>query len=59
MRKYTFEIVVEEGNDEFWESLKGSGCDEVQAVVAEALESNGFMPENTTVRLVTFQNVSE
>ena len=42
MRKYTFEIVMEEGNDEFWEGLEGTGCDEIQETLQTLLEDEGW-----------------
>lgn len=58
MKKYTFEVVIHEGNDEFWEShIKGSGCDEVTEWVIDLLESDGLSlmeGQNCTVKLVEF-----
>ena len=61
MRKYTFELVVLEGNDEFWESIEdGSGCDEVEAKIAEALEARGFVNhDNCSLTLRKFENAGE
>ena len=42
MRKYTFELVIKEGNDEFWESAKGTGCDEVTSAIEELLKTYGW-----------------
>lgn len=56
-RVYTFEVTVHEGNDEFWESLTGSGCDEVTQAVRESLMECGFDVElECLVKLVSFQN---
>ena len=37
MKRYKFEIVIEEGYDEFWEQLQGTGCDEMVDNVVAAL----------------------
>lgn len=40
MKKYTFQVVVTEGCDDFWESFiesDSTGCDEVLAEVRDAL----------------------
>lgn len=43
MKKYTFEIEITEGNDEFWENIEGkSGCDEVQECITKILGNYGF-----------------
>lgn len=62
MKRYTFEIVVEEGNDEFWESLEGkSGCDEVKAMIVSQLFEIGLSEEyeNTKITLKKFENTDE
>lgn len=53
-RKYKFEVIVEEGSDEFWESLdeKGvSGCDDIKTEIEMCLD--GLSPE---VKLVEYRN---
>ena len=43
MKYYTFTLTVQEGSDEFWESLVGkSGCDEVRAELKELIEAGGY-----------------
>lgn len=43
MKRYTFELTVEEGNDEFWENIKGkTGCDEVREEVKMLIEQGGY-----------------
>lgn len=58
MKRYVFELVIEEGSDEFWESIgKKSGCDEVQAEVEHTLEEHGFVNgENCKLTLKQFSS---
>lgn len=43
MKRFTFELVVHEGNDEFWEALENkAGCDEVSELILSALGDVGF-----------------
>ena len=42
MKRYKFEIIIEEGSDEYWENLEGTGCHELTEVISEALCSVGF-----------------
>lgn len=52
MKTYKFEIVVTEELDEFWESLGNkSGCDEVTAIISDALFD--VFPE-AQIKLVEF-----
>ena len=50
MKTYTFEIVIEEGSDEWWEEITAenkSGCDEV---LAELNEKVAYMfPQSVTL----------
>lgn len=59
MKKYTFELIIHEGNDEFWNSINGSGCDEVRAVIEGALSQHGFFCEpddNSELKLIRFED---
>jgi hypothetical protein len=66
MKTYTFELVIKEGNDEFWEEISNknvSGCEEVEDLVADALASVGFYTDNdidaaanTSLKLINFNN---
>ncbi len=40
MKRYVLELVIEEGSDEFWESLEGkSGCDDIVEWIRGVLET--------------------
>lgn len=55
MKRYTIEVVIDEGNDEFWESITGSGCDEITSAVKDCLDSIGLSEGyGTTVKLISF-----
>lgn len=58
MKKYTFELIVEEGNDEFWEELAGkTGCDEVRNELMSVLNGAGFhVGHNCSLELVKYEN---
>lgn len=56
-KRYVFKLVVDEGNDEFWESLGlKSGCDEVEDLLVRALDN--FFPEmeGLQLMLVNYEN---
>lgn len=58
MKRYVFEIIIEEGNDDFWEELNAnnkSGCDEVTEMLQEMLDSTGFVEARLTLK--QFYNV--
>lgn len=63
MKRYMFQVIVDEGCDEFWESLKGkSGCDEVTEMLCGALEANGFDLSaygDCSVTLLSFSNINK
>lgn len=60
MKRYTFEVVVEEGNDEFWEELKDSnstGCDQMTAAILDSIDTgNATMGMAATVKLTRFED---
>jgi hypothetical protein len=54
MKRYVYQVVIEEGNDEYWETLEGkSGCDEIQQLIQEAV----LNVLDCTVSLVKFDNI--
>lgn len=57
LKTYTISVTIQEGNDEFWESLAGkSGCDVVVDHVRQCLADHGFEPHNGChVRLERFE----
>lgn len=45
-KTYTIRVTIREGNDEFWDGLRGkSGCDDVVQEVRAALAEHGFAPD--------------
>lgn len=55
MKKYTIEIVINEGNDEFWEDLTkdgATGCDELLDNIKEDLQN--YFPES--IRITKFED---
>lgn len=57
MKKYTFEIRIEEGSDEFWEELDGAGstgCDELLDMILDLLFPTGL--QTAEVKLTSYTN---
>lgn len=57
MKKYTFEIVITEGSNKFWDDINRrgrTGCDEVADLVANCFDLEGLDPE---IRLSKFEDV--
>ena len=58
MKRYTVRVVIEEGSDEFWESLEGkTGCDEVVGMIRDALKDAQLC--ECTVTLAKFVDTVE
>jgi len=57
MKKYTFEIIIEEENNEFWESIADKpGVEEVLAMVTDMFGSFGFWDkDNISIRLKNYR----
>lgn len=54
MKRYEFKVVIEEGDDEFWESFYNRpGCDEVLELLREILYSYGGLDEDNCEVLLT------
>jgi len=47
MKQYKFELVICEGNDEFWDAIpfSSSGCDEVSNFLKDLLSDVGFVTD--------------
>lgn len=57
MKKYVFEVIVEEGNDEFWENLEktgSTGCEDIFTELVDAISGSPLV--NTTIILREFTN---
>jgi len=61
MKQYTFEIIIDEGEDEFWDEInkKGiTGCDEVKECLVSALAETGFTENyGTKIKIKEFKNI--
>ena len=55
MREYTFQVIIREGSDEFWESFDGDGINDVKEALECTLEENGWI--NSEVTLKEFKNI--
>jgi hypothetical protein len=56
MKRYVFELIVEEGNNEYWEGLTSrneTDCDGMTEQLRDMLAEHGFEP---TVRLVKYED---
>lgn len=53
MKKYTFEVIVYQGSDHFWDDIKGTGCDEILEAIQEELETY-----DAEVKLIKFEDQS-
>jgi len=45
MKRYIFQIIIEEGNDEFWEGVEedpGNGISDLHKMITECLSGTGL-----------------
>lgn len=50
MKRYQFTLIIEEGCDEFWESIKNkTGCDEVTEAIKVCLCNEGWCEDYGTI----------
>lgn len=55
MKTYKFEITIEEGYDEFWETLDGkTGCDKILDIVQEIFRNDGSL--DPKIKLVEYKD---
>lgn len=54
-RRYEITVIIEEGSDEFWEQLEGTGCDIVTQLVDDAVTAE-FHQNVVEVTLESFWN---
>lgn len=62
MKRYTFEVALDEGNDEFWDSIANrKGTKEVKALMEDMLGVHGFNTtkpyKNASVKLTKFEKL--
>lgn len=53
MRKYEYQLIIEESNDEFFENLAGTGCEELTEFLEGLLDEN-FNMDKVKLRLVRY-----
>lgn len=56
MKQYIFEVVINEGSDEFWENLSNTGCDELTSQLKDMLSEYGFDDSNTKIKLREYKD---
>jgi hypothetical protein len=55
MKRFIFQITIEEGNDEFWEGVEndpGQGVIDLHAMIRECLEGTGL--GDSEIRLIEY-----
>jgi hypothetical protein len=57
MKRYVFQIIIEEGNDEFWEEAEqdpGKAASDLHTMITECLDSTGL--SDADVRLIEYSD---
>jgi len=55
MKRYVYQIIIEEGNDEFWEGVEqdpGNGISDLHTMITECLEGTGL--GDSEIRLIEY-----
>lgn len=55
MKRYVFQIIIEEGNDEFWEGVEqnpGQGIEDLHVMIRECLAHSGL--DDSEIRLIEY-----
>jgi hypothetical protein len=55
MKRYVFQIIIEEGNDEFWEEVEqdpGNGIRDLHTMITECLGGTGLA--DAEIRLIEY-----
>ena len=57
MKTYTFELIIKEGSDEFWDEITSNGkigCEEILEEIKDKLGS--FFPDEFKIKIIKFED---